>query len=106
MVLLARILACAGMVACSSWADSLLLDAASRGDLEQVRSLLAVGANPNSKDGYGATPLMLAISREHTGAHLAIAELLLQKGTDPNVRDKFDRTALILAMQGPRLNTG
>src|SRR3989442_186900 len=99
---LARILACLGIAIVTAAAQALLsgplLDAALRGDLQQVRSLLADGADPNSRDSDGVTPLMQTVNivTDHKG----VAELLLQKGADPNAQDSSGRTALILAMQG------
>ena len=40
-------------------ADAALLDAAREGDRDEVKALLAAGADPNVRDGEGWTALML-----------------------------------------------
>ncbi|XP_051998907.1 BRCA1-associated RING domain protein 1 [Xyrauchen texanus] len=50
--------------------------AAIKGDLEEVRNLLALGADPNLKDNAGWTPLHEACNL----GHLAVVEELLQHG--------------------------
>jgi ankyrin repeat protein/beta-lactamase regulating signal transducer with metallopeptidase domain len=65
-----------------------LYDAVTAGDLQQVRSLLAKGANANAKDGIGNTALFFAILSHDP----AMVELLVTKGADVNLANVF-RTA-------------
>lgn len=50
-----------------------------------VSSLISQGADINTVDRYGATPLMYAASQGHT----AIVSTLIQAGSDLNARDEF-----------------
>ncbi len=74
-----------------------ILDAAKKGDLAAVQSLLAKGADVNAKTRYSQTPLMLASDR----GHLEIARALIAAGADLNVVDTFYKnfTALTAAVQ-------
>ena len=68
-----------------------LHDAAERGDLDEVKRLIAEGANLNAiDDKLGGTPLHYAALR----GHKAIAELLIAKGADVNASDHLGTTAL------------
>ncbi len=58
--------------------------------LQIVQLLLAHGANPNIPDGFGVTPLDVAVFRERN----ATAAALLQAGADPNRRDPYGKTPL------------
>jgi ankyrin repeat protein len=67
------------------------------GDLREVQRLVKEGADVNSKDIYGGTPLMIAAG---TG-NLEIVRLLLDNGADINAtRDGSDATALMNAVKG------
>jgi ankyrin repeat protein len=55
-----------------------------------VRNLLSKGANVNSRDNYGDTPLTWAA----VNCHLEVVRLLLEKGADANSRNDEGRTAL------------
>jgi ankyrin repeat protein len=73
--------------------------AASSGEIEPVRLLLAHGANPRANGTRGWTPLMMAAAASRPNA--AVVDLLLEKGADLNARDDAGRTALDWAlMQG------
>lgn len=87
-----------------------LCRAAQFGDLDQAKTLLGGGANPNVRDEHGETPLMKValahmrylpngakeIARDYRG----VAQLLLDKGADVNARDNTGRTALLMAVDG------
>lgn len=71
--------------------------AASRGDVEAVRSLLAAGADVNAANEYGATPLILASMRGRTD----VARVLLEAGADADRADGFyGRSPLGWATEG------
>lgn len=62
-----------------------LIEAAKRGDLEQVRGLLQAGRElVNQRDESGATPLHYAA----LNGHRPVVQLLVQQGADPNSRDR------------------
>ncbi|QOJ78899.1 ankyrin repeat domain-containing protein [Infirmifilum lucidum] len=73
--------------------DRELLEAAARGDYGKVKELLDRGADVNTRDKYGWTPLHYAAD----GGHLEVARLLLDRGADVNTRDNDGRTPLDLA---------
>ena len=61
-----------------------------RGDYTAVRQALQDGANPDTGDSFGRTPLTTAAA---TG-NAALLELLLTAGADANKIDAYHRTAL------------
>lgn len=75
-----------------------ILNAAKRGELAEVKSLLARGADINARTGYNQTPLMLAAGK----GHLEVVRLLIDSGADLNIVDTFYKsfTALIAAANG------
>jgi len=58
--------------------------------------LIQLGANPNSEDDLGMTPLLRAASEASASR---IVDALLRAGADVNHRDFYGRTALIIAAQ-------
>ena len=104
--------------------------AATDGDVEQIKMHIAKGADFNKADQYGYTPLKRAIEGHHPEAAIAIiesgkadlnikdregrtplifavsmaepaiAEALIAKGADVKAKDAYDRTALHAAIQG------
>ena len=67
------------------------LDIATRiGDVEAVRLLLDVGADPYVKNKYGETPLHTAVLHRNAD----VVELLLSRGVDPNVKNEHGETPL------------
>jgi hypothetical protein len=60
-------------------------------DAAIVRLLLDQGANIESRDEEGATPLMVAAEHGQSG----VVRALLEKGADVEARDKYGFTALI-----------
>ena len=87
----------------SSWGQTALCMASSRGHTDVVRSLIGRGADLNAKSydwtdyGVGSevewTPLHAAIDQEHRD----IALLLLEGGADTEARSDDDETALYMA---------
>jgi uncharacterized protein len=86
-----------------------LCRAAQNGDLAQVRTLLAGGANPNVHDEHGVTALMFAAAerpsladadKEIQRSPLGVATLLLDKGAAVNAQNEAGQTALLLAING------
>src|SRR5215472_10948154 len=75
--------------------DSDLRDAAKRGDVDAVKSLLGKGANINSKDADGRTALLEA---SYWGQP-DVVKLLLDKGADVNAADQSGHTAVVEAAQ-------
>ena len=61
-----------------------LCQAARNGDVEQIKSLLADGADVNDKNEYGVTALMYAAGK---GGNNAAVQALLDAGADVNARD-------------------
>jgi ankyrin repeat protein len=91
------LLACCWQVSPVVWAQehSPALNTAIRnGDLKQVKSLLAKGANINAQDADGTTPLMHAV----VNAGADCVKLLIEKGADPNLSNKVGATALMWAV--------
>nr|7B6W_AAA Chain AAA, Alpha-1B adrenergic receptor,alpha1B adrenergic receptor,Alpha-1B adrenergic receptor,alpha1B adrenergic receptor,Alpha-1B adrenergic receptor,alpha1B adrenergic receptor,Alpha-1B adrenergic receptor,alpha1B adrenergic receptor [Homo sapiens] len=70
-----------------------LLEAARKGQDDEVRILLANGADVNTADETGFTPLHLAAWE----GHLGIVEVLLKNGADVNANDERGHTPLHLA---------
>lgn len=76
-------------------AQSPSLNAAIRdGNQQQIKTLLANGANINAPDADGTTPLMYAV----VNAEADCVKLLLDKGADPNLSNKAGATALMWAV--------
>jgi hypothetical protein len=70
-----------------------LMQAAWKGDLNEIKKQLAAGANPNAQDSSGATALIYATHADSPEALTA----LLQSGADPNIRTYKGQTALMAA---------
>ena len=81
-------------------ADALLLEVARTGnpDRDVVRYLVKVGADIETRDPAGDTPLLLAVR----GGHQRLARHLVDAGADVNVRDAQGVSALSLANQSGR----
>lgn len=77
-----------------------LLDAVFLHDLDDVRGLLARGANPDTRDGERCTPLMMATAE----ADADLMRCLLEAGADPNLPDADGWTALDVAVYRNRLD--
>jgi len=72
-----------------------LFSAIARGNLKQVRSVLAMGIVPDFADAEGQTPLMLAARL----GHAEIVAALLAAGADPNAATAEGCTARDLALR-------
>lgn len=68
-----------------------LMQAVRRGNADEVRALLAAGANPNIPEWHNNTPLMHACQHGYTD----IVRMLLAAGADVNARDVKGWTALM-----------
>jgi ankyrin repeat protein len=64
-----------------------------------IRRLLDAGADPNAKDEYGQTPLILAA----WAGDLPSVRELLRRGAHANARNRNGDTALIVAAAGTRI---
>ena len=71
-----------------------LFATAANGDIGEMRSALAAGADVNSHSSYGDTPLSVAARKGNTVA----VRFLLQAGADPNVIGSDRMTALSWAI--------
>jgi ankyrin repeat protein len=79
-----------------------LIKAVQTGDTAAVQRMLAAGADVNSRDGEGATLLMLAA---HTG-DLSMVRVLFEGGTDVNACDERGWSALTKAVYNTALKRG
>jgi ankyrin repeat protein len=76
--------------------NSPLLWAAALGSWEAVRILLDKGADPNSANAFGLTPLIAAATEP------AKVKLLLSSGADPKAKSQSGQHALTVAASSPR----
>lgn len=74
--------------------DDQLIDAAFIGDVDEVRCLLAAGANPDAHDDDSRTALLIATA---DGQRELVRELL-EAGANPNLRDQDGFAALDIAV--------
>lgn len=63
--------------------------AANNGDTETGKLLIRYGANVNTQDYEGKTPLHYAID---TQINIEFVELLLNNGANPTIKDKHNKT--------------
>jgi hypothetical protein len=73
--------------------DKKLLEAVRRGNAYKVIEFLREGANVNTRDEDGLTPLHNAAAN----GHLDVVKLLLEKGADPAIRSNGGWTPLDIA---------
>lgn len=74
------------------------LDGAAIGNYQDtLRRLLALGADPSSRNARGETPLICAT--KYGGGKAATIRLLMKSGADPGAIDDDGRTALDYAVQ-------
>ncbi|KAG8176241.1 hypothetical protein JTE90_021343 [Oedothorax gibbosus] len=72
-----------------------LMNAASRGLEDMVRTLLSAGADPNQLDRDGSTALMYATEQ---GREACVALMLEHPGCDPFIKDQDGQTASSIAI--------
>lgn len=65
-----------------------------------IRLLCANGADPNTRDDVGKTPLMRALKK----GHKATVQALLEVGANPNLKDTDGLTPLMYAAQKPMVD--
>ncbi len=70
-----------------------MIDAAYRGDADEVRRYLNLGVSPHVRDGWSSTPLMYAAG----GGHLEIVSDLLDAGALVDEQSRMNRTPLMWA---------
>ena len=73
--------------------QSLLLEAATRGDLDEVQRLVGIGVNVEARNCYGQTPL----SNAAENGNLNVVEFLMSRGADLETRDNCGRTPSLWA---------
>jgi ankyrin repeat protein len=71
-----------------------LIRAVHRGNLAEVNRLLAAGANPNTPDNNGDTPLMSTYRIVNNSSYTQIIDALLAAGADPNIRNNRGHAAI------------
>lgn len=102
IVVLSTLLQAASAGSAEEQSDTPLTAAARRADVATMRRLLGGGANPNTHNRPGATPLMFAAARpadpSTTNDTLAALKILLDHGADVNARAENGRTALMFAV--------
>jgi uncharacterized protein len=78
-------------------ADARLLAAAERGDATAAALAIRAGANLETRDEQGRTPLLLAVTKDR----LAVARLLVYLGADPDaLDDQHDTPWLVTGVTG------
>lgn len=78
-------------------AEQALMEAAYRGQLEEVQRLVVAGATVDARDPENRTSMMWAAFNGHT----AVVALLLKQGAELEAKDVNGRTALLYASSGP-----
>ncbi|CAD7700408.1 unnamed protein product [Ostreobium quekettii] len=74
--------------------NEMLLDAAGDGDVDEVKQLLEDGADVNTTDASGNTPLILGTA----DGSIEVVRVLLDAGADINAQGAFEGTALRFAV--------
>ena len=86
-----------GGLSAPSWgAEGDLRDAAYKGDLARVKSLIAAKTDVNAQHKAGGTALMWA----SVGGHVEVVRTLLAAKADVNAKNNDGRTALMEASKG------
>jgi ankyrin repeat protein len=74
--------------------DTALIYSAEQDNIEILNKLIAAGANINTQNKNGITPLMEAAKQ----GNIEIINRLIAAGADINAKDNFNQTALIIAI--------
>ncbi|MCX6774435.1 MAG: ankyrin repeat domain-containing protein [Candidatus Micrarchaeota archaeon] len=77
------------------WLNAKLREASEKDDQVDIENLIKAGADVNSKDSGGWTPLMFAAQSGHMG----ICNLLIEKGAKIDAREENGRNAIMIAYQ-------
>jgi ankyrin repeat protein len=72
--------------------NAALIEAASKGDLDAVKSHIAQGASVQATDGAGRTALIAAAY----GNHVEVARALIDAGADVNTQDNTKQSAYLI----------
>jgi ankyrin repeat protein len=93
---LGRVLAASALVAAASLAlaNEALFDLVEEGPPEAVLTAVREGADPNVRDTFAATPLMVAAAANHD---VAVTRILLDAGAVVDAQDAYGWTALMRA---------
>jgi ankyrin repeat protein len=70
--------------------EDALFHSVRKGNTDMTRLLLHLGANPETKDDYGATPLLVAASSDHQG----VLRALLSYGAITDARNQYGRSPI------------
>lgn len=76
-----------------------LVEAAARGDVDEVRRLLDAGAPREHRDASGRTALLAAAHENH----VAVATALVEEGADVNAKDQLQDSPFLYAAAEGRL---
>ena len=86
------LLFCASVMGLAAWeVNQDLLEAARKGDLATVKTLVEKGAAVETATSYGQTPLYLAAMNGHED----VVAFLLDKGANPDVHDTFYKASVL-----------
>lgn len=83
------------------WGENIFHYLCIEGYEESVRIMIEMGADVNTKNSSGETPLSVCSFIENT----PIVEILLKNGADPNICNKYGETALHKAYENPKNST-
>ena len=75
--------------------NTLLIEAAVAGNIENVKSLLKRGADVDARNENGSTAMMLAA----WSGHLDTVKYLVERGADPSLKNNNGETATMLAIK-------
>jgi ankyrin repeat protein len=92
-ILLSVVFLLIALAASAAAAEAPLLDAARRGDIAQVRTLLGRNTDANTRSMDGGTALHLAVEREDA----AMVDLLLRSGANAKAANRYGITPLYIA---------
>jgi uncharacterized protein len=87
----------AGMAGAAATLDEQLMEAARSRNLALIKTLLDKGADANTKDSCGWTPLLVLWPGSE---RVEIAKVLLQHGADPNTKDALGVSVLARVVRG------